>query len=188
MNTTLIDILRTRRSVSANEMLDPGPSADELQTILEIAHRVPDHGKIGPWRFVVFQDEARLRFGEQLAAIFANNNPDASAKLLEFERTRLARAPLVIAVISAPLEHKVPEWEQRLCIGAICQNILLAASALGYGANWLTEWYSYDADVERLLKLTGKEKIAGFIYIGTAKNKPEERVRPQLDERVNYWG
>ena len=183
-----INTLLTRRSVLANELCEPGPSDDDLQQILQAAHRVPDHKKLGPWRFIVFRENARVKFSEALGKIFANDNPDAAEKLLQFEAQRIARAPLVIAVVASPVENdKVPEWEQTLAVGAVCQNTLLAATALGFGAQWLTEWYSYHPEVDALLKLQEKEKVAGFIYVGSFMEKPSERVRPELEDRITYW-
>lgn len=187
--TNFIENLLTRRSVAANDLCEPGPSDEQLQQILAVAHRVPDHGKIGPWRFVVFKGDARQDFSNKLGEIFARENPEASDKLTQFESERIIRAPLVIAVIASPVvDHpKVPQWEQLLSVGAACQNILVAALALGFGAQWLTEWYSYNEKVNVLLKLKPHEKIAGFIYIGSYREKPSERPRPALEERLSYW-
>ena len=187
MNDT-INALLSRRSVLARDLSEPGPSPDQVQTLLAAAHRVPDHGKIGPWRFVLFEGESRGQFGEHLARIFLKDNPDTTPKCIDFERERFLRAPLVMAIISAPVKHKVPEWEQVLSCGAACQNILHAAAAMGFGAQWLTEWYAYHAEVDALLGLEGKEKIAGFIYVGSFGEKPNERNRPELGERVSRWG
>jgi nitroreductase len=185
---TLLDLITTRRSVSAKDMRDPGPSPEQLQILLRAAHRVPDHGKLGPWRFVIFQGEARADFGRKLAAIYKQDNPDATDKLLQFQTELLTRAPLVIAVISTAGEHvKIPEWEQVMSAGAACQNILLAAHAMGFGAQWLTEWYGYHDGVKQLLGMEPHHRVAGFIYIGSYDQKPEERVRPPLEERVTYW-
>jgi len=129
MSDHVLNTLLSRRSVLARDLTAPGPSSDQLQQILEAAHRVPDHGKIGPWRFVVFEGDARQQFSERLGEIFREDHPDTTEKCIDFERTRLMRAPLVIGVISAAIEHKVPQWEQVLCAGAVCQNILLAARA-----------------------------------------------------------
>lgn len=187
-SNTLTDALLSRRSVVARDLCEPGPNQDELDTILKCAHRVPDHGKIGPWRFIIFQDEARLAFGQELEKIFADENPDATDKVLEFEKERFMRAPLVIGVIYSPHEHpKVPEWEQQLSTGAVCQNILNAAHFLGYSAQWLTEWYAFNDNVNGILGLHPQEHVAGFIYIGSTKEKPSERNRPDLAERINYW-
>lgn len=188
MNTALTDFLLTRRSVCAKDLCEPGPNEDQLELILRAAHRVPDHGKIGPWRFIVFQGDAREKFGGKLKRRFEKKNDDVSNKLLEFEGNRFLRAPIVIAVISSPVEHpKVPEWEQVLSAGAVCQNILLASQALGFGAQWLTEWYAFDKAIAKKLSLTSVEKIAGFIYIGSYADTPEERVRPDLNERIRYY-
>ncbi len=187
--TSATDVLLTRRSVMANDLCEPGPGEQEIETILKAAHRVPDHGKIGPWRFILFTGNARREFGNVLADIAQKNNPEITEKLVNFERERFTRAPLVIAVISSvDVNHpKIPQWEQVLSVGAACQNILLAATSLGYGAQWLTEWYAYDKAVHEALGLNADEKPAGFIYIGSFVNKPEERVRPDLMERVSYW-
>lgn len=188
MENSIIDLLLTRRSVSAKDMCEPGPSDQQLETILKAAHRVPDHGKLGPWRFIVFKGGAREQFGKLLERRTRKLQPDATDKLLEFERTRFLRAPLIIAVVSTPSPHpKVPEWEQKLSAGAACQNILIAAHALGFGAQWLTEWYAFDKKILKKLSVTDSEKIAGFIYIGSHSNTPEERIRPSLDERVRLF-
>jgi Nitroreductase len=183
-----VNLLLSRRSSTAADMVAPGPDAEQLQTILAAGHRVPDHGKIGPWRFVIFEGEARTKFGQMVAAIFAVKNPEASEKLLEFESQRFNRAPLVIAVISSPVDHpKVPQWEQLLSAGACCQNMLVAATAMGFGAQWLTEWYAYDDDVNNALNLNANEKIAGFLYFGSRTKPADERVRPDLAERVRHF-
>lgn len=183
-----MNLLTHRRSVLAKNMVEPGPSQYELQSILQAAHRVPDHGKIGPWRFVIFKDDARKQFGDKLAEIYKKSNPDSSEKALQFQAESLMRAPLVIAVISTASEHKkVPQWEQALSAGASCQNILLAASALGYAAQWLTEWYSYSEEVNTLLNMESHHQIAGFLYIGSFSEPPSERDRPSLDDRTQYW-
>lgn len=186
-NPTLESLL-SRRSVLAANLLEPGPTEDELQLILQAAHRVPDHGKLGPWRFIVFQGDARVRFGSVLKTQFAARYKDASETQLKAEENRFERAPLVIAVVSSVQpDHKIPVWEQELSAGAACQNILQAASSLGYGAQWITEWYAFDSRVNQALSLTGNERIAGFIYIGSFDQKPKERVRPDLKTRILYY-
>lgn len=184
-----LELLKTRRSVKAAEMVAPGPSPQVLADILEAAHRVPDHGKIGPWRFIIFEGEARAAFGEKLAPIFKAKNPDATDKLLEHQRNLLTRAPVVVCVVFSPdLNHpKVPLWEQQLAVGAVCQNLLVATHALGFVGQWLTEWYSFDKDVDTLLGLHDHERVAGFMYLGSSQQKPEERPRPPLAERINHW-
>ncbi len=185
---TPLDLIRTRLSVSVKDMREPGPSPEQLQTLLQAAHRVPDHGKIGPWRFVIFQGAARADFSRKLAAIYREENPEATDKFLQFQAEVFTRAPLVIGVISTAGPHaKIPEWEQVMSVGAACQNILLAAHAMGFGAQWLTEWYGYSPLVKELLGLEPHHRIAGFIYVGSYAEKPEERIRPELAERVSYW-
>jgi nitroreductase len=188
MSNPTIEHLLTRRSVSANSLGEPGPNAFELRQILTAASRVPDHKKLVPWRFVLFQGEARAAFGRVLAEACQAEENDPGAFRLETEANRFLRAPLVIAVISRVVENKaVPQWEQILSAGAACQNLVVAATALGFGAQWITEWYAYSERVRRALGLTDNERIAGFIYIGTAKEKPEERERPELADIVSAW-
>ncbi len=183
-----VELLLTRRSVMAKDLCEPGPGPEQLNDILRAAHRVPDHGKLGPWRFVVFTGEARSRFGQQLADIYLQDNPDCKDAVLAFQRDLLLRAPLVIGVISTASEHvKIPIWEQELSAGAACQNILVAAQAMGYGAQWLTEWYSFDTRVHDMLGMDTHHKVAGFLYIGTKSSEPDDRARPSLEDRITYW-
>lgn len=186
MNEIVMEQLLTRRSVKADELCEPGPDEATLQRILKAAARVPDHKKLAPWRFIVLQGEARAAFGEKLAEICARNEPDASDIRLETERTRFTRSPVVIVTVSSPLAHPAcPEWEQVLSAGAACMNLLHAAAAAGYGAQWLTEWYGFDPQVARAFGLAPHERFAGFIYIGTAREKPEDRDRPDLARIVS---
>jgi nitroreductase len=183
-----IEFLKTRRSVKPREMNGPGPSPAELETILTIGARVPDHGKLAPWRFIVFEGDARSRAGDIIAAVFARKNPDAPADDIEAERRRLMEAPLVVAVVSVTKPHpKVPPWEQELSAGASAMNILTSATALGYGANWLTGWYAFDRDVLDGLGLLPNEKLAGFIHIGKSSKPNEDRPRPVLAELVTRF-
>lgn len=184
-NPDLIDTLLRRRSASAKAMTAPGPTQDELQTILQIAARVPDHGKLFPWWFITFEGDARKDFGDVLANAWAAREPQATPDKIEDERKRMLRAPLVIAVVSRLRESTIPVWEQMLSAGAACQNMCLAANALGYGANWLTEWYAFDDNVRAALHLTEHDRVAGFIYIGTPLTAPDERPRPDLGQIVN---
>jgi nitroreductase len=179
----VIDFLKTRRSVKPREMTGPGPSPAELETILTIGARVPDHGKLAPWRFIVFEGEARQRAGEVIADVFARKNPGAAGADIELERRRLTDAPLVIGVVSFTRPHpKVPAFEQELSAGASAMNIVTAATALGYGAAWLTGWFAFDRDVLDGLGLKADEKLAGFIHIGKPTRPNEDRPRPQLSE------
>jgi nitroreductase len=183
-----IEFLKTRRSVKPREMRGPGPSAAQLETILTVGARVPDHGKLAPWRFIVFEGDARARAGEVIANVFTRKNPQASAADIDVEKRRLTDAPLVIAVVSFTKVHpKVPEWEQQLSAGASAMNIVSAATALGFGANWLTGWFAYDRDVLDGLGLKADEKIAGFIHIGTPPERREDRPRPALVDKVTRF-
>ncbi len=192
MTTPLLDALLTRRSssVSGGLLGAPGPSPEQLTLILTAAARVPDHKKLAPWRFIVFEGEARAKFGAQLATILPaeDANPPSPARL-ELEAGRFLRAPLVVGVISrvTPVPA-APEWEQVLSAGAACQTLCLAANALGFGTNWITEWYGYSAGVKKVLSLAENERVAGFIYIGTASAKLPDRDRPKLEEIVSRWG
>jgi len=183
-----LQLLKTRRSAKPREMSGPGPSPAEIETILTIGARVPDHGKIAPWRFIVFEGDARLKAGDIIARVFAAKTPDASREQIESERNRLAEAPLVIAVVSSPKVHpKVPPWEQEMSAGASAMNIVTAASALGYVANWLTGWFSFDRDVLTALGLRADEKIAGFIHIGRIDHVVEDRPRPNLADLITRF-
>jgi len=188
-NDAVFDFLKTRRSNLAKVMDGPGPSETELAEILEIGKRVPDHRKLAPWRFIIFRGEARAAFGQHLGRAFQTEFPQMPADRVEFETNRFLRAPVVVAVISSPKDcpRGTPEWEQILSCGATCYNILLAAQAKGFGAQWLTEWYAYNADIAKALGLTEAEKVAGFIYLGTPKDQPLERARPEPGALIETW-
>ncbi len=152
------------------------------------AARVPDHKKLVPWRFIVFQGEARAAFGAVLAATCRAEEKDVGQFRLETEAARFLRAPVVIAVVSRVVQNPAaPEWEQILSAGAACQNLVIAATSLGFGVQWITEWYGYSKGVRAALKLAANERVAGFVYIGTAKEKPDERERPALADIVTAW-
>jgi nitroreductase len=183
-----VDLLLTRRSVPPRLLVAPAPTAEEVTTLLTIASRVPDHGRVVPWRFVVFTRDGAARLGECIEAAFAADHPDAPQATLESERQRLLRAPLVIAVVSATREHpKAPEWEQILSAGAAAMSLVIAANAMGYAANWHTEWYAYDRRVLAELGLASHERIAGFVHIGTPSEPSQERPRPSLDDVVRHY-
>jgi nitroreductase len=183
-----LELLKSRRSMKPREMSGPGPSSAELDTILTIGARVPDHGKLAPWRFIVFEGDARVRAGEIIAGVFAGKNPQATAAEIEVENKRLTDAPLVIGIVSFTKPHpKVPPWEQELSAGASAMNIVTAATALGYGACWLTGWFAFDRDVLDGLGLKADEKLAGFIHIGTPSKPSEDRPRPPLSEIVTRF-
>jgi nitroreductase len=183
-----LDLLKTRRSVKPIDLGGPAPSAAELETLLTVAARVPDHGKLVPWRFLVFEGDARLKAGLAIASAFQSDRPDATADQVEFERRRLARAPLVVAVVSRAAPHvKIPEWEQVLSAGAAAMNLVHAVYALGFAASWITEWYAYDRRVLDALGLAPHERIVGFVHIGRPARGNEERDRPTLSEIVKHF-
>jgi nitroreductase len=184
-----LDLLRTRRSIKPADLSAPGPSAAEIDTLLAIASRVPDHGKLAPWRFIVFAADARLKAGEKIAEAFLADHPEAKPEEIAFECMRLARAPLVVAVVSRAAPHvKIPEWEQVLSAGAAAMNLVNAVYALGYAASWITEWYAYDRRVLAALGIAPHERIAGFVHIGTPVRPSEERRRPALAAIVTRYG
>ncbi|MDZ4843090.1 MAG: nitroreductase [Hyphomicrobium aestuarii] len=185
----MLDLLATRRSVKPDRLAAPGPTPDELHQILTIAARVPDHKKLAPWRFIVFEGDARFKAGEIFAeACRREDKEPPSDKRIETERNRLARAPLVVAVVSRTVDNPfAPEWEQVLSCGAACYNMCLAANAMGFGTNWLTDWVSYSAHVREGLGLAANERLAGFVYIGTAMERSPERERPAISDIVSHW-
>ncbi len=183
---TVLDLLLSRRSCAARAMTGPGPSKSQLADILKAGARVPDHGKLFPWRFVVFEGEARTRFADILVETLSRE--DASPSQCEEWRARTTAAPVIVAVISAARESiKIPVWEQELSAGAVCQNMLIAVHAMGFVGNWLTEWYAYHPAVKQKIGLKPGERIAGFIYMGTAKEELQERPRPEMDTIVSRF-
>ncbi|HLY78756.1 MAG TPA: nitroreductase [Caulobacteraceae bacterium] len=176
--------LARRRSASAMMLSAPGPSNDELATLLRLATRVPDHGKLAPWRFVVLRGEPKERFIAGLESI-ATGRPDGAK--LSAKLGKIKAPPLTVAVVSRLLPAEIPEWEQRLSAGAVCMTLIIAAQAMGYGANWITDWYAYDDEATRLLGLGEGERVAGFVHLGTSAEAPLERVRPELAAVVGEW-
>jgi nitroreductase len=176
--------LARRRSAAALTLGPPAPSEAELAALLTLAARVPDHGKLTPWRFVVLRAEAKAAFVRGLEAI-AERRPDgpkAAAKL-----GKIRQPPLTVAVVSRFSEGEIPEWEQRLSAGAVCAMLISAAQAMGWGANWITDWYAYDPDAGRLLGLGEGERVAGFVHLGTPLEAPLERVRPDVTAITSQW-
>ncbi|HEX4157750.1 MAG TPA: nitroreductase [Rhizomicrobium sp.] len=183
-----LDLLLSRRSGSAKAMTGPGPSPEQLRTILAAGARVPDHGKLAPWRFILFEGDGRCRMGELLERTIWESDPDASPERLTMERNRFLRAPVVIGVVSRVREGiPIPPWEQQLSAGACCQNMLIAAHAMGFVASWITEWCAFDLNVLEALGLGPGERIAGFIYVGKPAVEPQERLRPDLDSLISYF-
>jgi nitroreductase len=183
-----LSVLARRRSTPIALMTDPGPSRAEIEALISVAARVPDHGKLGPWRFLVIEGAARERAGEKLAALVKQRSPNVDEAQIKMERERLMRAPVVIAVISTASPHpKIPEWEQVLSAGAASFQLVLAAHTMGYAGAWLTEWPAYDEQGRAALGLAPHERIAGLVYIGTAKADPQERVRPDVKTRIAWY-
>ena len=151
--------------------------------MLQLAARVPDHGKLAPWRFIILEPAAKAVFADRLEAL-ANSRGDsrAAAKL-----GKLKIPPLCVAVVSRPRAGEIPEWEQLLSAGAVCTTLLYAAQALGYGANWITDWYAYDDEAKAILGLEPAEKVAGYIFLGTPKEPPQERERPDVAALITAW-
>jgi nitroreductase len=185
----LREYLSTRRSIPAFQMCEPGPEKQEIEDILKLASRVPDHGKLAPWRFIVYRGEERARISAELAKMAIAAKPDLSQEMIAVENTRLTRAPVVVAVVSTAAPHfKIPEWEQVMSAGAVCLNLLMAANAHGYCSNWLTEWFAFDEQAYPILGVKPGEKIAGFIHIGSPQVPPTERPRPELADIVTWAG
>jgi nitroreductase len=185
---TLLAMLAQRRSIKVAHLAEPGPDAATLTAILQIGARVPDHGKLGPWRFIILEGDHRHAYGALVADLLAKRAPATDKAILAMEAERFARTPVVIAVVSTAAPHaKIPQWEQVLSAGAVCHNVMLAARGFGFGAVWLSEWPSYDGDALALLGLSGDEKLAGFIYLGTATQAPVERPRPDALTRIAQW-
>ena len=185
----VINFLQSRRSVTAKNMNSSFVTDDDLNNILSCGIRVPDHGALTPWILTVIKDEARYRIGNKiLAPEFKLNNPDASKEEIEYERNRFIRASVVIGVLSKPVSHpKIPLWEMELSAGAACANLLIAAQSLGYAAQWLTEWYSYNKIMIKEIGGDPKtDKIAGFIYIGDKVKQPIERRRPLKEKVIKF--
>lgn len=185
---SVLGLLQTRKSASAKAMTGPGPTAQQLDQILSCAVRVPDHGKLSPWRFILWEGEARAQFGAALRQRWQALHPGHGAEALAFAQNLFLRAPVVIGVVSRAAPHpKIPEWEQQLSAGAVCMNILYAATALGYACQWNTDWLAYDEGMAAVMGLTDNERIAGLIYIGTAAQPLEDRPRPDPQTLLTRW-
>jgi nitroreductase len=183
-----LDFLLNRRSVPSKQLAAPGPDEATLQALVAAALHVPDHGRLEPFRILRIEGDARRVLGDFLAETTHARQPDAAPAVLDKERGRFANAPLVLAVIAKLIPgHKIPEQEQLLSAGLVCYNLLLGAQALGFGAQWLTGWAAYDADVARRLGLAEHERVVGFVHIGTPTAAAVERPRPDPAEKVRRW-
>jgi nitroreductase len=183
-----LSLLQQRHSAPSRQLGEPAPDEATLQALLEASIRVPDHGKLVPFRLLRLQGDAKLQFGERLATIAIRNNPELSEAKQEKERLRYTFAPLVLVVVAClHADSKVPEIEQKLCAGNVAYNILLGAYALGYGAQWLTGWAAYDPDVAHLLGLADHEHVIGFVHLGTPQVEIPDRDRPALADLLHTW-
>lgn len=188
MKHAALEFLDQRRSTPSRLLAEPGPRHDQLLRMLETAVRVPDHGRLAPWRFLRIAGDARTRLGERLLDIFRRERPDAPDAALDKERSRFAHAPVVIAVVGRiASDHKIPEIEQRLSAGAACLQLLHAAHALGFGAQWLTGWAAYHPDVHATLGLAQNEEIIGFVHIGTPISESPDHERPDAAALLSDW-
>ncbi len=184
----ILTYFKTRRSTPKQFLREPAPSEKELEEILTIASRVPDHGKLSPWRFIIYQGKAREKVGENLANILKEREPNIDKERLEIEKKQFFPAPITIAVIFSPKENgKIPIKEQLLSAGAAALNILHAANILGYGAHWVSRWFAYDEQASKMLGAREGEQFIAFIHIGTAEKKVEDRPRPKLEQIISYW-
>ena len=179
----VLRFLSLRRSTSALTLRDPAPRPDQLADLLRLATRAPDHGKLSPWRFIVLEGDAKVAFADRLEALARSRDDAASAAKLG----KLRVPPLAVVVVSSPKDGPIPQWEQLLSAGAVCTLLLESTLALGYGANWITDWYSYDEDALKILGLTAGERVAGFVLMGTPAEPPLERERPHLEGLVTAW-
>jgi nitroreductase len=184
-----LDLLNQRRSVPSRQLGEPGPDASQLDQLLAAAIRVPDHGKLEPFRLLVIRGDARARLGTALADIHRRAEPDAAPSAIDKDRERFNHAPLIVTVIARldPAHSKVPAQEQLLSAGCVAYNLLLGAQALGFGAQWLTGWAAYDSEVATLLGLGPGEHVIAFVHIGTAKDAAPERLRPTLSDLFSEW-
>ena len=189
-NSATIDLLLARRSVIAQNLIPPGPDKTDLQTILQAGLRVPDHGVTQPWRIQVISKKGQKALGESFLKIFRRENPDANDALQKLEQERPQRSPALLVVTSHPNPDryiKVPHIEQLMSAGAVCQNLLIAANALGFSAQWVTGWPAYHVEVRQALGHSPDTEVVGFIHIGTAKEAPKERARPKMEKIVSKW-
>ena len=179
--SNVLAFLKSRKSGSAKAMFGPGPSKVQMDEILEIAARVPDHGKLNPWRFILIEGEGRARLGDGFAQVWAQKNPTHGSESLDFQRHLFMRAPVILVVVSTAAVHgKIPVWEQQLSSAAVCYNAVLAATALGFDAQWQSDWVAYDDGAKAVMGVTAQEKISGIIYIGTSSAPLEDRPRPDV--------
>lgn len=187
-HSALVEHFLTRRSVGPAFLAEPGPEGEALEILLRIATRVPDHGKIAPWRLVLFTGDARAAAGDKLAEIARRRRPGITDAELDVERRQFLPAPLTVGVLSSPKPHpKVPEFEQLLSAGNVAFNLVHGAHALGFAAQWITRWYAFDEEAATMLGAAAGERFVGFVHIGTPTLAIEDRPRPELATVVTSW-
>lgn len=188
MTSSTIDFLLSRKSAPIGELRGPGPTQEEIRTLLTIASRVPDHGRLAPWRFILYRGDARVDVGRQLAELAEKREGPLTDARREQELTRFSRAPLVVGIVHVPRDNpKIPQWEMLLSGGAAAMNLIIAANAMGYGTNWITNWYSDIAEGRAILGLEPHERVIGFVHIGNFDGEAFERPRPDLDAIVSDY-
>lgn len=188
MNATVIDFLLSRKSAPIPELHEPAPNDEEIATLIRAASRVPDHGRLAPWRFIIYRGDTRFKIGELLAKRAEEREGPLAEARVEQEKARFARAPLVVGVVHCPRDNpKIPQWEMLLSGGAAAMNLVIAANALGFGSNWITNWYSDDEEGRRILGLAPQERVVGFVHIGTFSGDAPERPRPDLETLVSEY-
>lgn len=186
--SSILAFLKSRKSASAKAMTGPGPSPEQISEILDIAVRVPDHGKLAPWRFVLFEGDARAQVGEKFAEVWAKNNPAHGSDALAFQRGLFMRAPVVLAVVSTAAPHgNIPMWEQQMSAAAVSYNIVLAATAMGFAAQWQSDWVIYDVGAKAAMGVHDAEQVAGLIYMGQTSVPLEDRPRPDAQALLTRW-
>ena len=188
MDPAIVDFLSNRISPPIPELKEPAPGDAEIEQMIRIATRVPDHGRLEPWRFILYRGDARQRVGRQLAALAETREGPLPEGRRQQELARFSRAPLVIGVVSSPKDHpKIPQWEMFLSGGAAAMNLVHAANAFGYGANWITNWYSDTEEGRRILGLAPHERVIGFVHIGTYSGTAADRPRPDVAKLISDY-
>lgn len=188
MNDILRNHLTTRRSIPAGQLGEPGPDEAQLEAMLVMAARVPDHGKLAPWRFIVYPHAARQAAADWLAARAGAHADEPERRKRTESARQFAIPPLVVGVVSTAAENpKIPVWEQQLSAGAVCMNLLHAAAAFGFAAQWLTQWYAYDGEALLHLGLAEGERLAGLVHVGTPQMPATERWRPDMEALTTVW-
>ncbi len=184
----MLELLAHRRSLPLRALVAPGPSAEELDAMLVIAARVPDHGRLVPWRFIVLEGEARAEAGRRFDALYKAQNPDLPDAKAQMWQDYMMRAPVTVVAVSRPdPAAKVPEFNQVLSAGAACMNLIAAATAMGYAAHWLLKWPGRDPQAAALLGVTAQEKVAGFLHLGRPAERVADRQRPDMAAIVTRW-